>query len=99
MIFRGLLAWLALSFCAAGAHAQDALQVVQDGRALATVYVSAAAGENEKAAAADLVKYVEMMSGARLPLMVVPEGALEPTGPPSAAASPRSSSPRTSPGR
>jgi hypothetical protein len=88
MRLRFLLAtcmlWLlapALHAQAAGPASTDTLGIVQDGRGVATVYVSAAAGELEKAAAADLVKYIEMMSGARLPLMVVPQGALAPTGP------------------
>jgi hypothetical protein len=88
MHLRTLLLALALSIGSAGLQAQtaggarpDAFQVVQDGRSFASVYVSASAGELEKAAADDLVKYVEMMSGARLPLMIVPDGALAPTGP------------------
>jgi hypothetical protein len=48
----------------AGAPAGDPLVVVQEGRPVATVIVSAQAGELEKAAAADLVKYVERMTGA-----------------------------------
>ena len=80
MPFRLFLAVLA--FCAsAAAQGQDKLQVVDNGRGLATVYLSASAGAEEKAGAADLVKYVERMSGARLPLMAVPDGALPPTGP------------------
>src|SRR4051812_40832333 len=88
MHFRNLFVAVAIWICTCGLLAQpvtgagaDALQVVQDGRPLATVYLSSSAGELEKAAAADLVKYVEMMSGARLPLMIVPEGALAPLGP------------------
>lgn len=81
MLPRRLLALLLLWACTAGALAQDMLQVVQEGRPLATVYVLANAGKSERAAADDLVKYVERMSGARLPLMLVPQGALAPTGP------------------
>lgn len=51
------------------------LKVVQDGRALASVVVAPDAGELEKAAAADLVKYVELMTGARLPVQATaPDG-------------------------
>lgn len=82
MHIRSLLWMFALSLLAWGAHAQTApLQVVQDGRPLASVVVAADAGELEKAAAADLVKYVEMMSGARLPLVTVAPGMRAPAGP------------------
>lgn len=50
----------------AGSPAPDPLWVVQDGRAAATVVVASGAGELERAAAQDLVKYVELMTGARL---------------------------------
>lgn len=84
MHLRSLLWAFALSLCflAAGARAQTTpLQIVQDGRALASVVVAADAGEQEQAGAADLVKYVEMMSGTRLPMVMVPAGARAPAGP------------------
>ncbi|NNU43655.1 DUF4838 domain-containing protein [Ramlibacter montanisoli] len=65
----------------AGSPATDMLTVVQDGRALTPVFLSADAGPVEKDAAADLVKYVELMTGARLPLQVIPSGTRAPTGP------------------
>lgn len=52
----------------AGEPVADALRVVRDGAAAATVVVDPRAGELERAAAADLVKYVERMTGARLPV-------------------------------
>lgn len=82
MRFRCLLAAWMLCLLVPGLRAQEnALTVVQDGHGVATVYVSAAAGELEKAAANDLVKYVERMSGAQLPLVMVAEGSRAPAGP------------------
>ena len=65
----------------AGEAVPDPLRVVQDGRPLATVVIAADAGENEKLAAADLVKYVEMMTGARLARVEVLPGSRAPSGP------------------
>lgn len=65
----------------AGAPAADRLQVVEQGRAVARVVLSADAGALEKAAAEDLRKYVELMSGARLALDVLPRGARVAAGP------------------
>ena len=53
--------WLALS---ASATAQDVLKVVEDGKTKAVVVVDAKAGKWEKRAAADLVRYIELMTGA-----------------------------------
>lgn len=65
----------------AGTPGTDMLSVVRDGQPIASVMVSADAAELEKAAAADLVKYVEMMSGARLPLLAIAPGTRAPAGP------------------
>jgi hypothetical protein len=87
-LFRILAAALVPLLCSCLLHAQTAgapggepLAIVQEGRPLATVIVSAAAGELEKAAAADLVKYVELMTGAKLPVAVLPAGSRPPVGP------------------
>ncbi|HEY0823249.1 MAG TPA: hypothetical protein VGD76_05625, partial [Ramlibacter sp.] len=79
-----MVLWLASTLAAAqvaGAPVADMFTVVQDGRAQSTVFIAADAGAVEKDAAADLVKYVERMTGARLPLQVVPAGARAPSGP------------------
>lgn len=65
----------------AGTPASDPLVIVQQGRPVATVVVSTEAGDNEKDAATDLVKYVEMMSGAKLPVVQWQRGAIVPSGP------------------
>jgi hypothetical protein len=52
----------------AGKPGGDELVVVKDGTSSAIVVVSPSAGQWEKQAAADLQKYVEMMSGAKLAL-------------------------------
>ena len=65
----------------AGAPAADTLWVVRGGQPLASVVLAADASDLEKAAAADLVKYVEMMSGAKLPQLVLAPGARAPDGP------------------
>lgn len=65
----------------AGTPTADPLVIVQHGQAVATVIVSPEAGPNEKAAAADLVKYVEMMSGAKLPVVSYERGFALPSGP------------------
>ncbi|QDU94323.1 DUF4838 domain-containing protein [Lignipirellula cremea] len=57
----------------AGEAGKDELVIAQGRRAAATVVVAAEAGPNEKQAADDLVKYVEMMSGVKLPLASTPE--------------------------
>jgi hypothetical protein len=56
----------------AGTPDPDLLAIVRDGRAVASVVVAADAGQQERLAAADLVKYVEMMSGARLAVVAAP---------------------------
>jgi hypothetical protein len=77
-----LLAFSSLALAQmAGAPTSDPLVIVQQGRPVATVVVASAAGENEKAAAADLVKYVEMMSGAKLPVVQWQRGAARLSGP------------------
>lgn len=65
----------------AGTPGPDLLAVVQDGRPIASVVVAPDAGELERAAASDLLKYVRMMSGATLPLVVRAAGAAAPAGP------------------
>lgn len=87
-IFRTCLAALALLATASLAHAQVAgppasvpLIVVQQGQPGATVVVATEAGVIEKAAAADLVKYVQMMSGAKLPVLQWQRGVAIPSGP------------------
>jgi hypothetical protein len=64
----------------AGAASERPLSVVQDGRPALKVYVSAEAGALEKAGVSDLVKYVELMTGARLPVVELPAGARAPAG-------------------
>lgn len=65
---------------AASLHARSAvgasnpLVIVQDGRPLASVVLAGDASPAERVAAAELVKYVELMSGAQLPLVIVPSG-------------------------
>ena len=59
------------------ANAQNApvLAIVQNGKTTASVVVAADAGPMEKKAAEDLVKYIEMMSGARPALVsTIPKG-------------------------
>lgn len=65
----------------AGAPDSDPLLIVKEGQAQASVVVSAAGGELEKAAAADLVKYIEMMSGAKPSLLTLAASAKPPDGP------------------
>ena len=65
----------------AGAPGPDPLAIVSNGRAVASLVVADDAGEQERLAATDLVKYVEMMSGARLQLLVAARGATLPAGP------------------
>lgn len=73
---------------AGGAYAQIAgtpepanLVIARDGTAVASIVVSAEAGELEKVAATDLAKYIEMMSGARPILLTVAPGEALPSGP------------------
>lgn len=49
----------------------DPLLIAQDGQAKASVVRAADAGDTESNAAADLVRYIELMSGARLALIFV----------------------------
>ncbi len=65
----------------AGKPALDNLLIVQDGKALAPIILSADSGEMERIAADDLSKYIEMMSGTRPNLLVLPKGAAVPSGP------------------
>ncbi len=58
------LALVGLLACSA-APAQDVLKVVDDGKTKAVVVVDAKAGVWEKRAAADLVKYIERMTGVK----------------------------------
>ena len=52
----------------AGAPTRGKLVIAADGRSSARIVVSPTAGKWEKRAAADLVRYVEMMSGAKVSL-------------------------------
>lgn len=65
----------------AGTSAPDDLVIVRDGLAIASIVISSDSGELEKIAAADLAKYIEMMSGAKPVLLVLPTGATAPLGP------------------
>lgn len=71
----------ALSICHAQAQKPDvpeknALVIVKDGKTSASVVVAADAGPFEKEGADDLVKYIEMMSGAKPALVnTIPTGA------------------------
>ncbi len=58
----------AVSGTAFGQSGADDLSIADRGKSTATVAVSPEAGQWEKQAADDLVKYVELMSGAKLPL-------------------------------
>src|SRR5688500_20355641 len=60
----------------AGKSGANDLVIAQDGTTKATVVVAADAGPYEKRAAEDLVKYIEMMSGAKPELATgaVPDG-------------------------
>ena len=87
---RALVAWLALTLVVLGGnvHAQLAgastssnLVIVQDGIARASIVLAADAGEMERIAAQDLVKYIEMMSGAKPSLLVLAANAPLPSGP------------------
>ena len=62
---RFLPLFAGLCFAAGNAPAQDALKVVDEGKTRAVVVVDAKAGKWEKQAAADLVKYVERMTGTK----------------------------------
>ena len=62
---RAAFAITALVFAASPVTAQDVLKVVDDGKTRAVVVVDAKAGRWEKQAAADLVKFIEVMSGAK----------------------------------
>jgi hypothetical protein len=66
MRFSLILALFSLT--AAHAAAQDPLKIVDDGKTAAVVVVDPKAGKWEKQAATDVVKYVELMSGAKLAL-------------------------------
>jgi len=59
-----LLACSQAGCAAARAGAQD-LYITRDGRTEASIVVSPEAGPEEKLAAEDLAKYIEIMSGAR----------------------------------
>jgi len=48
---------------------QTKLQIVQDGRPLAKIVIAAKANDNAKTASAELQKYVEKISGAKLPIV------------------------------
>jgi hypothetical protein len=62
-----LVATLTLGFIATAIRA-DELVVADKGATQATIVVAATAGEWEKKAAEDLAKYIEMMSGAKVPV-------------------------------
>ena len=67
---------------AAEAPATDSdLVIVRDGIAIARIVLAADAGALEQAAASDLLKYVEMMSGARLELISLQPRDQAPPGP------------------
>lgn len=88
MLRRDFIAGLAVGGAApwtvartAGRDDASPLHVVQDGKPLVPVVVAADAGKEEKLAGADLVKYVEMMSGARLAVVTWASGTPAPAGP------------------
>ena len=62
---RALAVVAVAAFVSHAASAQDVLKVTDDGKTTAVVVVDAKAGRWEKQAAADLVKYIEVMSGAK----------------------------------
>ncbi|MBA4187888.1 MAG: hypothetical protein C0467_07705 [Planctomycetaceae bacterium] len=72
---RAALGFAILVLLGGRGGAQDALKVVDNGKTTAVVVVDPKAGKWEKQAAADLVKYVEMMSGAK-PALVDTDGAI-----------------------
>ena len=59
------VALLVFALFATPATAQEALKVVEEGKTKAVVIVDPKAGKWEKRAASDLVKFVELMSGAK----------------------------------
>lgn len=63
-----------------GSPGGNDLMIVQDGQARASVVIAADAGDTEALAAADLIHYIELMSGAKLPLTVLAPGAKLPDG-------------------
>jgi len=64
----------------AGMPGNDDVVIVQDGKATASIVLAADAGEMETIAAGDLLKYIEMMSGAKPPLVTLAAGAKLPDG-------------------
>jgi hypothetical protein len=65
----------------AGIAGTDDVVVVKDGRAVASIVLSASAGEMEAIAATELVKYIERMTGARPTVLALAAGTPLPDGP------------------
>lgn len=87
LVFAAASTWLLASQTlfanaqVAGIPGKDDLLIAADGRASASIVLSADAGEMEKVAADDLLKYVEMMTGARLTLVTLRSDQRLPDGP------------------
>ncbi len=58
----------------------DRLVIMRDGKPASSIVLAADAGPMEQTAAADLAKYIELMSGARLPPIALARGAKLPEG-------------------
>ena len=69
--FFNLFWAIILLFSATNSHAADWL--FKNGESKYQIFVAAEASESEKTAANELQKYIEQMSGAKLPLVSVPE--------------------------
>jgi Domain of unknown function (DUF4838) len=76
----GFRADRALAHVAGKAGAQD-LFMVHNGQPIASIVLAAGAGEMETLAASDLVKYIGMMTGAKLPVVTLVPGEQLPAAP------------------
>ena len=65
----------------AGRAGSDDLVIVKDGRAMASIVVSASAGEMEAISAAELASYIKRMTGASPQVVTLAAGASVPNGP------------------
>src|ERR1019366_5834064 len=70
----GLLSWATPCLSAtAGAPAANELVIAKDKASDAVIVRSPGAGPHERLAAEDLAKYIEMMTGAKLPIVDTPD--------------------------
>lgn len=68
LLLAVLVGWVATESMSSAAARADAFTLVENGRPAATIVVAASPSENAKVAAAELQRYVERISGARLPI-------------------------------